>query len=120
MSDVGAAIKIYAFEDLIAYQLWYALRASGGEGLRVAVVRGVPGVLEDRAFFLPRGFNEVSIETIDAAMREERFWIALRGAGRDEESPVLNILRARGYVTKRRFEFAADGQKAFMILARRR
>lgn len=119
--DENAPIKIYAFEDLIAYQLWYALRRAGGEkSLRVAVVRGVPGVLEDRAFFLPRGFDEVSVEQLDAAMREERFWIALRGVGWDEENALLKILRARGYETGRRFEFAGEGQKAFVVLVRKR
>jgi hypothetical protein len=121
MRDAGGAIKIYAFEDLVAYQLWYALRRAGGEkSLRVAVVRGVPGVLEDRAFFLPRGFDEVSVETVDAAMREEHFWIALRGVARDEENSVLKILGARGYETARRFEFGTDGQKAFVVLVRKR
>jgi hypothetical protein len=120
MRGAGGAIKIYAFEDLVAYQLWYALRARGEKSLRVAVVRGVPGVFDDRAFFLPRGFDDVSVETPDAAMREERFWVALRGAAWDEESPVLKILSARGYETTRRFEFAADGQKAFVVLVRKR
>ena len=118
--DAGEAIKIYAFEDLVAYQLWYALGARGEKGLRVAVVRGVPGVFDDRAFFLPRGFAGVSVETLDASMREGRFWVALRGAAWDEEVPVLKILRARGYEVARRFEFAADGQRAFVVLVRRR
>jgi hypothetical protein len=120
MRDADGGSKIYAFEDLVAYQLWYALRARGEKSLRVAVVRGVPGVFDDRAFFLPRGFDEVSIETVDAAMREERFWVALRGAAWDEESSVLKILSARGYETAGRFEFAADGQKAFVVLVRKR
>lgn len=121
-AGAGGAIKIYAFEDLVAYQLWYALRARGDEeSLRVAVVRGVPGVSDDRAFFLPRGFDEVSVGTFDESMREEQFWVAMRGAARDEESPVLKILSARGYVAARRFEFtAADGQKAFVVLMRKR
>lgn len=120
MRDAGGAIKIYAFEDLVAYQLWYALRARGEKSVRVAVARGVPGVFDDRAFFLPRGFDEVSVGTLDESMREERFWVALRGAAWDEESSVLKILRARGYETARRFEFAADGQKAFVVLMRKR
>jgi hypothetical protein len=119
VGEAGGAIKIYAFEDLVAYQLWYALRRAGGDGsLRVAVVRDAPGVFDDRAFFLPRGFGEVSVERTDAAMREERFWIALRGT--DEESPVWKILSARGYEAARRLEFAADGQKAFVVLVRKR
>ncbi|HVG30446.1 MAG TPA: hypothetical protein VM864_12140 [Pyrinomonadaceae bacterium] len=118
--DAGAAIKIYAFEDLVAYQLWYALSARGEKGLSVAVVRDAPGVLDDRAFFLPRGFADVSVETVDAAMREDEFWVALRGAGPDDENAVLKLLRGRGYEAGRRFEFAGEGQKAFVLLMRRR
>jgi hypothetical protein len=120
--DVKArgAETIYAFEDLIAYQLWHALRAAGEKGLRVAVVRGVPDIGDDRAFFLPRGFDEVSVETLDAAMREDEFWIALRGAEWDGDAPLVKLLRGRGYDVKPRYEFDADGQKAFIALARRR
>ncbi|HEX8161510.1 MAG TPA: hypothetical protein VF538_06535 [Pyrinomonadaceae bacterium] len=117
----GGPVKIYAFEDLIAYQLWYALRAGGAGNLRVAVVRDAPGVLDDRAFFLPRGFGEVSVETVEAAMREEHFWIALRGAARrGADIPVLKILRARGYEEARRLESAGEGQTAFVVLMRKR
>lgn len=113
-------IKIYAFEDLIAYQLWYALRSAGESRLRVAVVKDVSGVAEDRAFFLPRGFDEVSVESADAAMNEQEFWIAWRDVAWDDEYPPLKILRERGYEIVRRFEFDAAGQRAFVALARRR
>jgi hypothetical protein len=113
------AETIYTFEDLIAYQLWHALRAADEEHLRVAVVRDVPGVVNDRAFFLPRGFDEVTVEPLDAAMREDEFWIAWRGAEWDADAPPIKLLRARGYEIARRFEFDAAGQKAFVALARK-
>jgi hypothetical protein len=111
-------IKIYVFEDLVAYQLWYALRADGARNVRVAVVRNVPGVVEDHAFFLPRGFEEVSVEESDAAMREDEFWVAFRGAGWDESNPLMKMLRGRGYEIVRRQEFAASGQEAFAVLVK--
>jgi hypothetical protein len=112
-------IKIYVFEDLVAYQLWYALREDGARNVRVVVVRGFPGVVEDRAFFLPRGFDEVSVEDLNAAMREDEFWVAFRGAEWDESNPLIKMLRGRGYEIVRRAEFAAAGQKAFAILVKR-
>jgi hypothetical protein len=116
----GGATKIYVFEDLIAYQLWYALRSAGESHLRVAVVRNVSGVADDRAFFLPRGFDEVSVERLDAAMREGHFWLVFRDAGwNDEEHPALKLLRARGYEIERRFETSASGQRAYAISVRR-
>jgi hypothetical protein len=113
-------MKIYAFEDLVAYQLWYALRSDGANGVRVAVVRDFPGVADDRAFFLPRGFDEVASEDVNAAMREDEFWVAFRDVEWNEENPLIKTLRGRGYEIVRREEFAAAGQKAFMIELRRR
>ncbi|MFN2596923.1 MAG: hypothetical protein ABR563_07035 [Pyrinomonadaceae bacterium] len=116
----GGATKIYAFEDLAAYQVWYALRAAGETRLRVAVVRDAPGVAQDRAFFLPRGFDEILVERAGEAVNEEEFWVVWRGAAGDEEYPPLVALRARGYAIARLYERDADGQKAFVALARRR
>jgi hypothetical protein len=112
-------IKVYVFEDFVAYQLWYALRAGGARNVRVAVVRNVPGVVEDRAFFLPRGFDEVVATDASAAMREDEFWVAFRDARWDESNPLLKTLRERGYEIVRRVEFAAPGQKAFAVLVKR-
>ncbi|MFL6229727.1 MAG: hypothetical protein ACJ741_13225 [Pyrinomonadaceae bacterium] len=119
-ANARGEIKVYAFEDLVAYQLWYALRSGGERGVRVAVVRNVPGIVEDRAFFLPRGFAEVSVEDADAAMQEAEFRVAFRDAQWNEENPVIKMLRGRGYEIVRRDEFQAAGQRAFMVLARRR
>jgi hypothetical protein len=121
VDDSRDAGKLYALEDLSAYQSWYALRAAGAGGLlRVAVVRDVPGVVEDRAFFLPRGFAEVSVESFEAAMREDHFWIIVRGAAWDDESELMKTLRGRGYEIERRYELDASGQKTFVALARKR
>jgi hypothetical protein len=118
--ETRGEIKIYAFEDLVAYQLWYALRASGARNVRVALVRNFHGVLDDRAFFLPRGFDEVSVEDANAAMNEGEFRVAFRDAEWDESNPIIKTLRGRGYEIVRRDEFSAAGQRAFMIKVRRR
>jgi hypothetical protein len=62
----------------------------------------------------------VSVESVDAAMNEQEFWIAWRDVAWNDEYPPLKIARARGYEIVRRFEFDAAGQKAFVALARRR
>lgn len=116
----NGVFRIYAFEDLVAYQLWYSLRKTDAQNFRVTIVRGVPGVAEDRAFFLPRGFDEVMTQEAGAAFREDEFWIAYRAAVWDEDAPVLQLLRARGYWIVRRSEMQAQGQRAFVVLVRRR
>jgi len=121
----GDEIKIYAFEDLAAYHLWYALSSiHGAPRFRIATVANFPGLPEDKAFFLPRGFDEVSVTDSSAAMSEEHFWAAFRVGGApgkaETEHPLLRTLSERGYEIERRFEVTASGQKAFIISLRRR
>jgi len=120
----GDEIKVYAFEDLVAYHLWYATSSiDGAQRFRIATVVNLPGLAEDKAFFLPRGFDEVAVTELGAAMREEHFWAAYRVAASGNtaaEHPVLRTLSERGYEIERRLEVTASGQKAFMISVRRR
>lgn len=118
----GGEVRVYAVEDLVAYHLWYGLQSSTGEGrFRVVAVRNLPGVAEDRAFFLPRGFDEVTAVDAAAGMREDHFWVAFRDAhDASAEHPLLRLLAERGYETATRFEVAASGQRAFVISAQRR
>src|SRR6185369_12328340 len=53
--------SFYAFEDLVAYHLWFTLKDSPNQSHRVSVIKGVPGLNEDAAFFLPRDFDEISV-----------------------------------------------------------
>jgi hypothetical protein len=62
----------------------------------------------------------VSVEQLDAAMRERHFWLVFRDACWNEEHPALKLLRARGYEIERRFETSASGQRAYALSARRR
>lgn len=112
-------IKVYAFEDLVAYHLWHEGGGAGG-AFEVAVVRGVPGAAEDRAFFLPRGFDGVSVVDYRSAFGEEHFWLAFRAAAWDESHPALKSLAGRGYAFGRRHEMSSQGQTAFMVPAVRR
>ncbi|MFN2414257.1 MAG: glycosyltransferase family 39 protein [Pyrinomonadaceae bacterium] len=119
--DVGAsgAPNVYAFEDLVAYHLWFALERGETAGrFRVVSVKGAPGVTEDPAYFLPRAFDGVSVTNTEA-LRGERFWLAFRDAGWDETRQPLKLIRERGYRAARVYETTAQGQRAFLVLFER-
>ncbi len=120
-ADAPGVVPVYAAEDLLAYHLWYGFQSSTGDRrFRVVSVKNLPGMTEDRAFFLPRGFDEVTAVDASAAMREEHFWVAFRDAHASAEHMLLRLLSERGYEVSTRFEVAASGQKAFIISAKRR
>jgi uncharacterized membrane protein len=111
-------VNLYAFEDLVAYHLWHALDAGRDARFHVMVVKRVPGLKEDPAYFLPRRFDGVTV-TDASAITADRLWLAFRDASLSEERPPLNLLRARGYHIERIFETGAQGQRAFLVLAAR-
>jgi hypothetical protein len=145
--QTGNEVKVYATEDLVAYHLWYAL-SSAGSGVaagsvgepkfRVVRISNLPGLVEDRAFFLPRGFDEVLRTDAGAGggggggdggvgaasgsggLREEHFWAAFRDTDWNAGHPLLRLLAERGYEIEERFQVTASGQKAFIISTRRR
>lgn len=107
------AADVYAFEDLVAYHLWFALEREGR--FRVVSVEGAPGVAEDPAYFLPRAFDGVAVANTEA-LQGERFWAAFRDADWDESRQPLKLIRERGYRAERVFESSAQGQRAFLVL----
>ncbi|HYE14133.1 MAG TPA: hypothetical protein VD968_06810 [Pyrinomonadaceae bacterium] len=117
--ETAGAARVFAFEDLVAYHVWFALDGGRGDGrFKVAVVKGVEGVHEDPAFFLPRRFE--GVERAGAgALEGPRFWVAFRDRAWDESRPPLGLLRERGYRFERVFEAPARGQRAFFVLASR-
>ncbi|HWS55850.1 MAG TPA: glycosyltransferase family 39 protein [Pyrinomonadaceae bacterium] len=108
-----APVNVYAFEDLVAYHLWFAL--ADEPRFRVAVVRGLPGLRQDPAYFLPRRFDGVSVADA-AALDGPRLWLAFRASSLDETRPPLKALAERGYRVGRVHESAARGQRAFLVL----
>lgn len=111
--DAAQAADVYAFEDLVAYHLWFALERDGR--FRVVSVKGAPGLTEDPAYFLPRDFEGVALSNADA-LRGERFWAAFRDTTWDESRQPLKFIAERGYRPERVYETAAQGQRAYLVL----
>lgn len=103
---------IYAFEDLSAYHLWFATRRNAN--VSIVKVEGTPGMTEDRAYFLPRGFDRVT-RINSTELTGERFWIAFRDMRWDERHPPLIQLKDMGYRIGIPAVFEAGGMKAFVV-----
>jgi hypothetical protein len=113
------AARLYAFEDLVAYHLWFALEEAGSERFKVAVIKGTPGLREDPAYFLPRRFDDIKTGDI-SALNGDHFWIAFRDISWDEDRPPLKTLKDRGYRVNKVLETTAQGQRAFLVHLLRR
>jgi hypothetical protein len=112
----GEPVNVYAFEDLVAYHLWFALEGDArARRYRIVSLKGVPGVTEDPAYFLPRDFDGVTVAHADA-LEGRRFWAAFRDTTWDESRPPLNFITSRGYRASRVYESTAQGQRAFLVL----
>ncbi|HVF50092.1 MAG TPA: hypothetical protein VNA19_08395, partial [Pyrinomonadaceae bacterium] len=113
-------LKIYAFEDLVAYHTWFAMSTRAERRATVEVVKGIPGLQEDPAYFLPRGFDEIKTRAAADAFVEDYFWIAFRDIARRPEQPPLQTLSARGFDVGEGFRVETRGNVAFLVPVRRR
>lgn len=110
-------VTIYTFEDLVAYDTWFAVRER--PNISVKKVNGIEGIDEDRAFFIPRGFS--AIETVEEnAITGDRFYIAFRSQDWNEKHPPLRNLLNRGYVLSEPVKFEAPGITAFLVEVRKK
>jgi uncharacterized membrane protein len=105
--------KIYVFEDLIAYHFWFALRDADAES-EVIKINGIEGLNEDKAYFLPRGFDKVKTAG-ENDMTGERFFVAFRDKNWNETKPPLKNLLEKGYKIGAPKVFEAQGLKAFLV-----
>jgi hypothetical protein len=112
-------IKIYAFEDLIAYHIWFTLDSTGEKRFRVVRVRGVTEIAEDAQYFLPRGFDGVTVAD-PGALSGDHFWVAFRDASWDPGRQPLKLLADRGYQIEERLSISAPGQNAFLVQVTRK
>jgi hypothetical protein len=118
-----AEVQVYAYEDLVAYHLWFAANTARREGrpanLKIHVAKGIPGLAEDPAYFLPRRFYDIEAQD-GAALKGDAIWIAFRDSAWRPDRPPLNLLESQGYETGKVFELPAQGQKAFIVELRRK
>ncbi|HEX9963000.1 MAG TPA: glycosyltransferase family 39 protein [Pyrinomonadaceae bacterium] len=109
--------KIYVFEDLIAYHFWFALRDSDAR-FEVVKINGIEGLSEDKAYFLPRGFDKVKT-AVESDVTGERFFIAFRDKDWNEAKPPLKNLIEKGYRIGAPKVLEAQGLKAFLVEIRK-
>ena len=107
--------KIYVFEDLVAYHFWFALRNSDRE-FQVIKINGIEGLSEDKAYFLPRGFD--GIQSADK-FEGEKFFIAYRDKTFNLFAPPLQNIKTQGYNIGEPYIFEAQNLKAFLVEIRK-
>jgi uncharacterized membrane protein len=111
--DKNTPAKIYVFEDLVAYDTWFALRDTE-ENFEIIKVDGIEELQEDKAYFLPRGFEKVQ-KTDENGMTGDRFYVAFRDAKFNEKHPPLRNLIKKGYKIGEPKVFETPGLKGFLV-----
>ncbi len=103
---------IYVFEDLIAYHVWFGTR--NDPNISIVKVDGNTEVAEDKAYFLPRGFD--GVRRIDLSeMSGDRFWVAFRDVKWNEKHYPMFRLAEQGYAIRYRFNVGGSGMTAFLV-----
>lgn len=105
-------IKLYTFEDQIAYHIWSNLDKK--ENAQIFVVKGIEGLQEDTSYFLPRGFDEIKI-TNEQGIEGDKFYLAFRDSKFNELHPPLRNLKAMGYNIGEPKVFVAQGIQTFLV-----
>jgi uncharacterized membrane protein len=111
--DKNKPAKIYVFEDLVAYDLWFALREKP-ENFEIVKVSGIAELAEDPAYFLPRGFEKIQ-KTDENGITGERFYVAFRDSVYHEKHPPLRNLAAKGYRFGEPKVFETPGIKGILV-----
>ncbi len=106
--------KIYVFEDLVAYHFWYAAKLHGLADRGPIKAVNIDGLKEDKAYFLPRGFDD--IQNIDAAeINDPQIFIAYRAKDIDETKEPLKTFLDREYRIKFQRADDAVAEKAILV-----
>lgn len=106
--------RIFATEDLIAYHIWFAGRKDDDQP-PVCRLTGIDGVVEDKAYFLPRGQEVVGIKDL-ADLNYPKFWLAYRAKTFSESEPPIRNLRVAGYRITDLKTISTAGEDAIMVL----
>ena len=92
-------LNIYTTEDLFAYHAWFAGRNSLDENAKVIKLNALDVSAEDRAFFLPRGFDGVEHVKL-AEIRDQKLWLLYRAGGFLPDDPPIRHFTVAGYHVK--------------------
>lgn len=114
--------KLYVFEDLVAYHFWFDTREL--PNYSITVVKGIDGMSNDPAYFIPRGFDGVATAGLPD-IGDDQFWIAFREPTKPEppglpfiggsfEIPVTNF-ENRGYYVEDVKRVVQEQQTAYLI-----
>lgn len=106
--------QIFATEDLIAYHIWFAGRKDENQP-PIWKLNGIDGIVENRAYFLPRGQKIVGIKNL-SDLKYSKFWLAYRARAFSEKEPPIRNLRVAGYRIVERKTLSATGEDAIMVL----
>jgi uncharacterized membrane protein len=107
-------VNVYVFEDLVGYHLWFTLNKSTGAKFNISVIKNLPGTHEDQAYFLPRDFDDVSVQEAIVPVADE-IWLAFRASAWDESQPPLRSFVYTGYQSGRVLTMSAQGEQAFLV-----
>jgi len=113
VKDSGTA-TVYAFEDAVAFEVWFALEREAKGRFHVVLIEDDPDIPEDKAYFLPRGFERVQKVNEDA-ITGEKFWVAVRGIGDAPEHPLWRRLREKGYETGAPLSFKTQDTTVYLV-----
>src|SRR5947209_12645048 len=107
-------VRVYAFEDLVAYHLWFALEKSGTARFKVVVMKGLPCLHEESAYFLPRGFDDIQIQE-RGAFGTDHIWIAFRDTVWDEGREPLKTALEESYQVQNVLTKESGDERAFLV-----
>src|SRR5688500_1642672 len=118
--------RLYVFEDLVAYHYWFATRSL--PNYEITLVKGIEGVPNDPAYFLPRGFEGVKTAEL-SSINVDELWVSFRkpttsgppGIGTVNDSfdllfgAPLTSLKNLGYVVEDVKKDVRGSQTAYLI-----
>jgi len=113
---------VYVFEDLAAYHLWFAFRNNPDLKMRQRVVKleGIPGIAEDKAFFLPRGLDDEYVRRESRLPLDGQIWIVYRAPTFDLTKPPMATFLERGFEVERSEVVDSGESKEFAVFLRKR
>lgn len=114
MSMEGAR-SVYLYEDLAAYQFWFARQ---DPSLSVFLVEDAEEMNEDKAYFLPRGFDQVR-KVSERDIKGDEFFVAYSATSFDDSKAPLKKLRERGYRFFDPQMFDGGNMKSFLVRAKK-